>query len=106
MVMAKLDQRVNLRIDSDTYAAYEKVASFFNRTVPDIMREALQESVPTMQTLGTIIDRAKAGDAEAMQKLFTSMIEMHQGQLNMATEVAAAEMKTIEELRAQKSGQV
>jgi predicted DNA-binding protein len=105
MIMAKLNNRVNLRLDTETYEAYEKVASFFNRTVPDLMREALQMAVPTMEALGTMIDRAKAGDTEAMQRLFSSMIEMHQGQLNMVSEMVAADLKTIDALRAEKGGQ-
>ncbi len=103
--MVKLDHRVNLRIDADTYEAFEKVATFFNRTVPDVMREGLQTAVPTMEALGAIIDRAKAGDTDAMQRLFTSMVQMHQGQLNMVSEVIDSEMKSIEEARAEKSGQ-
>ena len=82
--MAALDKRVNLRIDGDTYEAYEKVGAFFNRTVADIMRESLQTAVPVMQMLGTVIDRAKAGDGEAVQELFDTFWKMQQGQLDMA----------------------
>src|SRR4051812_35986555 len=84
MLMAALDKRVNLRIDGDTYEAYEKVGAFFNRTVADIMRESLQTAVPVMQMLGTVIDRAKAGDGEAVQELFDTFWKMQQGQLDMA----------------------
>lgn len=92
MVMAALDKRVNLRIDSDTYEAYEKVGAFFNRTVPDIMRESLQMAVPVMQMLGAVIDRAKAGDAQAVQELFDTFFKMQQGQLDMAQLVTAASL--------------
>ncbi len=94
MVMAKLDQRVNLRLDTDTYEAYEKVATFFNRTVPDVMREGLQSATATMQALGAIIDRAKAGDGEAVQELFDAFFKMQRGQLDMAELVAKNEMAT------------
>lgn len=94
MLVAALNKRVNLRIDEDTYEAFEKVASFFNRSVADFMRESLQTAVPTMQALGAMIDRAKAGDAEAVQRLFNSMLKMHQGSLDMAREVVAAEVAT------------
>lgn len=92
MVMAKLDQRVNLRIDTDTYEAYEKVAGFFNRTVPDVMRESLQMATPVMHTLGAIIDRAKAGDGEAVQELFDAFFKMQRGQLDLVEMVTKSEM--------------
>lgn len=88
--MAKLDQRVNLRIDTDTYQSYEKVASFFNRSVADVMRETLQAGVQVMDMLGAVIDRAKAGDAEAVQELFDAFWEMQRGQLDFAKLQTAA----------------
>ena len=91
MLMARLDKRVNMRIDSETYDAYEKVASFFNRSVADFMREALHGGLPTIEGLGAMIDQAKAGDAEAVQRLFDSMLRMHQGMLDLAQERALAE---------------
>lgn len=96
MLMAKLDQRVNLRIDTETYEAYEKVASFFNYSVAEVMRESLQASVQVMHALGAIIDRAKAGDAESVQKLFDALWQMQRGQLDLArlqTETIGAEMQ-------------
>lgn len=91
MLVARLDRRVNLRMDSETYDAYEKVASFFNRSVADFMREALSGGLPTMHGLGAMIDQAKAGDAEAVQRLFDAMLRMHQGMLDVAKERALAE---------------
>lgn len=84
MLMAKLDQRVNIRLDSDTYEAYAKVADFFNRSVPDVMRESLQAGAEIMHMLGVIIDQAKAGDTEAVQKLFDAFWKMQRGQLELA----------------------
>lgn len=91
VAVSRLETRVNLRIDQDTYDAYEKVASFFNRSVPSLMRDALQQSTEIMQGLGAMIDQAKAGDAEAVQRLFTAMMQMSQGHLDMVRETAAAE---------------
>lgn len=91
MLVATLNKRVNLRIEEDTYDAYEKVASFFNRSVADLMREALDGGVPTMRALGAMIDRAKAGDKDAVQRLFDSMLMMHQGTLDLVRETVAAE---------------
>ena len=92
MLVTDLNKRLNLRMNQDTYDAYEKVASFFNRTAADLMREAMDASMPTMQALGAMIDRAKAGDKEAVQRLFDSMMAMHQGNLDLARETGAAEM--------------
>jgi hypothetical protein len=92
MLVGTLSKRVNLRIDEETFDAYNKVASFFNRSIADFMREALQGGIPTMQTLGAMIDRAKAGDAEAVQRLFDSLIAMHQGTMANAHERMAAEL--------------
>jgi hypothetical protein len=97
MVMAKLDQRVNLRIDTDTYEAYEKVASFFNLTIADMMRQSLQTAVPVMQMLGAIIDQAKAGDKDAIQRLFDKFWQMQRGQLDMAEEMTVATLTTLPE---------
>jgi hypothetical protein len=95
MLMAKLDQRVNLRLDTDTYEAYEKVAEFFNRSVADMMRETLQAGVEVMTMLGAIIDQAKAGDAEAVQQLFDAFWKMQRGQLDFAELATAAAGKEI-----------
>ena len=91
MEVAKLDKRVNLRIDTETYDAYEKVASFFNRSVADFMREALSASLEWMHGLGAMIDQAKAGDAEAVQRLFDAMIAVSQGKLDLVREIDLAE---------------
>lgn len=91
MLVARLDRRVNLRIDSETYEAYEKVAGFFNRTIADFMREALVGGLGTIHALGAMIDQAKAGDAEAVQRLMDGMLRMHQGYLDVAKERALAE---------------
>lgn len=100
MLVAALDKRVNLRIDEETYLAYEKVASFFNRTVPDFMREALKGGLPTMYNLGAMIDRAKAGDKEAVQQLFDSLLSMHEAALSNARITLAADMATASEAQA------
>ncbi len=88
--MASKAARVNIRMEQETYDAYEKVASFFNRSVADFMREALDQAVPTMHALGAMIDQARAGDVEAMQRLYDAIIAMHQGTLDMYREAAAA----------------
>lgn len=78
------DRRVNIRIDSDTYEAYEKVASAFNRTTADFMRESLQSAAPIMHTLGSIIDRAKVGDVEAIEEMNRAFWQMQRGALDLA----------------------
>jgi predicted DNA-binding protein len=92
MLVGTLSKRVNLRVDEETFEAYNKVASFFNRSIADFMREALQGGIPTMETLGAMIDRAKAGDGEAVQRLFDSMLVMHQGTMSNARERMVAEL--------------
>ncbi len=94
MLVGTLSKRVNMRVDEETFEAYNKVATFFNRSIADFMREALQGGIPTMQTLGAMIDRAKAGDADAVQRLFDSMLAMHQGTMANAQERMAAELAT------------
>jgi hypothetical protein len=104
MTMGTLNRRVNLRIDEDLYDAYEKVASFFNRSVADFMREALQGGVPTMHTLGVMIDRAKAGDKQAVQELFNSLLAMHEGTIINARATNSAEKATDAERQNQSAG--
>jgi uncharacterized protein (DUF1778 family) len=94
MLMAKLDQRVNIRIDTETYEAYEKVARFFNRSVADVMRETLQAGNQVMATLGAIIDQAYVGNPEAAQKLFDAFWRVQRGQLDLADLTTAASFAT------------
>jgi hypothetical protein len=94
MLVGTLSKRVNMRVDEETFEAYNKVATFFNRSIADFMREALQGGIPTMQTLGAMIDRAKSGDADAVQRLFDSMLAMHQGTMANAQERMASELAT------------
>jgi hypothetical protein len=68
-------RRVNLRIDEDTYLAFEKVAEFFKRSVTSMIRETCDLAVPTMVDLGKMIDQAKAGDPEAAHAVFQTMLE-------------------------------
>jgi hypothetical protein len=76
--------RVNIRMDQDTHDAYTKVATFFNRSTADMMRESLESGLPVMQALGAIIDQANAGNKEAAEQLFDAFWKMTRGQLEMA----------------------
>jgi hypothetical protein len=91
-------------MDEDLYNAYEKVANFFNRSVADFMREALQGGLPTIHTLGAMIDRAKAGDKEAVQELYDSLIDMHEGTIQNARVTHAAEKATDAEANLESAG--
>jgi hypothetical protein len=73
--MPRPTRRVNLRIDEDTYLAFEKVAEFFKRSVTSMIRETCDLAVPTMVDLGKMIDQAKAGDPEAAHVVFQTMLE-------------------------------
>jgi hypothetical protein len=99
-----LSKRVNMRVEADTYDAYEKVATFFNRSVADLMREALDGGVPTMDALGAMIDRAKAGDKAAVDDLFNKLLNMHEGTIGLAREVNAANQATDAERQNQSAG--
>jgi hypothetical protein len=74
-IMPGPTRRVNLRIDEDTYLAFEKVAEFFKRSVTSMIRETCDIAVPTLVDLGKMIDQAKAGDAEAAHAVFQTMLE-------------------------------
>jgi hypothetical protein len=78
---ARTTRRVNLRIDEDTYLAFEKVAKFFNRSVASMVRETCEMAVPTMRDLGEMIDQAKAGNPEAAQRVFHTMLEGYTRQI-------------------------
>ena len=79
-----LTERVNLRLDADTFAAYEKVATFINISVTELVRQAVMGGVPTMDALGEMIDRAKAGDADAAREVFAKLMDMHASQIALA----------------------
>jgi hypothetical protein len=78
---ARTTRRVNLRIDEDAYLAFEKVAEFFNRSVASLVRETCELSVPTLCQLGNMIDQAKAGDKDAAQRVFQTMLEGYTQQI-------------------------
>jgi predicted DNA-binding protein len=99
-----LSKRVNMRVAADTYDAYDKVATFFNRSVADLMREALDTGAPTMEALGVMIDRAKAGDKQAVDELFDKLVNMQQGTLDLAREVNASQQLTDAEQHNQSAG--
>jgi hypothetical protein len=82
--MSTKDARANIRMDQETYDAYAKVATFFNRSTADMMRESLYSGVQVMQALGAIIDQANAGNKEAAEQLFETFWKMTRGQLEMA----------------------
>jgi predicted DNA-binding protein len=82
--MVTKDARVNIRMDQETYDAYEKVAKFFNRSTAYMMRESLQSGLQVMHALGAIIDQANAGNREAAEQLFDAFWKMARGQLEMA----------------------
>lgn len=79
-----MTERVNLRLDADTFASYEKVATFFNVSVTELVRQAVTSGVPTMDALGEMIDRAKAGDADAAREVFAKLMDMHASQIALA----------------------
>jgi hypothetical protein len=78
---ARITRRVNLRIDQDTYRAFEKVAEFFNRSVASLVRESCELSAPTLRDLGNMIDQAKAGDQDAAQRVFQTMLDGYTRQI-------------------------
>ncbi len=82
--MPSKEARVNIRMEQETYDAYAKVAAFFNRSTPDMMRESLQSGLQVMHALGAIIDQANAGNKEAAEQLFDTFWKMTRGQLEMA----------------------
>jgi hypothetical protein len=85
-VEGRTTRRVNLRIDEDTYLAFEKVAEFFNRSVASLVRETCEVSVPTLRHLGNMIDQAKAGDKDAAQQVFQTMLDSYTRQLAEVSE--------------------
>jgi hypothetical protein len=83
--------RVNLRIEEETYLAFEKVAEFFGISVAALVRQTCQSAVPLYRELGGAIDQAKAGDAAAAQRVFQTMLTGLDTQLTTARrEVDAA----------------
>jgi predicted DNA-binding protein len=92
--------RVNIRMNQETHDAYTKVATFFNRSTADIMREALESGLPGMQALGAAIDQANAGNAEAAEELFGAFWKQARGQLDLGeltTNAAIAASKVPQE---------
>ncbi len=79
-------RRVNLRIDEDAYLAFEKVAEFFSRSVASMVRETCDLAVPTMRDLGNMIEQAKAGNKDAAQQVFQTILDGYTRQIAEANE--------------------
>jgi hypothetical protein len=91
-------RRVNLRLEDDVFLAYEKVARFLNLTPTDLVRDAVMQGVSAMETLGEMIDRAKAGDKEAASNLFSAFLDIQQGKVNLGRSLFAPEASTTAEV--------
>jgi hypothetical protein len=74
-------RRVNLRIDEETYLAFEQVADALNQSVAGLIRESCVAAVPTMRNFSKMIDQAKAGDAQAAQAVFQLMLTGYSRQI-------------------------
>jgi activator of 2-hydroxyglutaryl-CoA dehydratase len=74
-------RRVNLRIDEETYLAFEKVAVELNQSVAGLIRESCVSAMPTMRNFSKMIDQAKAGDAQAAQQVFQMMLTGYSRQI-------------------------
>ncbi len=84
-------ERVNLRIDVDTHAAYVKVAKFFRISVPELIRQQLLEALPQMEAVGGMIDAAEAGDEESKHRLFMAIMNRNQAERELVEGLAARE---------------
>ncbi len=91
--MARMEARVNLRLTQEVYDTYAKVGKAFNSTPTEMIREMVNDGLEIMQTVGTIIDAAQAGDKEAVAKLFALFMQANEGRLDLARAVIDQEMK-------------
>ena len=83
------DKRANLRVSSETWEAYEEVAGLLGISVSALMRQALEQGVPTMQALGEMLRRAKSGDKAGVQALYARFIASGAAQLEMYRELGS-----------------
>lgn len=81
------DKRVNLRVSAETYEAYEHVADALSISVSALVRQTLEQGVPTMEALGEMIRRAKTGDKVGVQALYARFIASGAAQLDMYREL-------------------
>lgn len=91
--MSRMEARVNLRLTQDVYDVYAKVGERFNTSVTEMIREMVNDGVEIMQTIGTIIDAAEAGDKEATVKLMNLFMSSNERRLELVKAVMAQEMK-------------
>jgi predicted DNA-binding protein len=95
--MARLEARINLRLDQEIFQTYAKVAEAFGTTVTEMVREIVNHGAEEMQILGTIIDAAKAGDQAAAATLYGMLMDLGQGRLDLARATGGVALGGVQE---------
>lgn len=79
---AKLEERVNLRLSTEVYKPYARLAELMGVTVTEVMRDCLSENLEVVETLVAMAEKAQAGDKEGSYTLVGSMIRMYRSYLD------------------------
>jgi hypothetical protein len=86
-MMARKDERVNLRLSSDVYEPYARLSELVGISVTQMMREFLTENLETVQALIVMAERANAGDKEGTKTAYRSLLNLFRTQIDHEVEV-------------------
>jgi hypothetical protein len=78
-----LSARVNMRLDPDTYAAYEMFAEVTGTTPTNVMRQALDSMADTLVTMAEAFRQMKGGEPVKGLELYTMLLDSLSPQLQV-----------------------
>ncbi len=87
--MARMEARVNLRLATETYTPYVKLAKLLTDTgIPmsatQLLRMLVEAQVEQTELLVTFGEAAVRGDRAAARKMWDAVMEWNQAELNVA----------------------
>lgn len=82
IAVTKFEERVNLRLTSEVFKPYARLAELMGVTVTEVMRDALTENIEVVEMLIAMAERAQAGDKQGVTTLTRSMFRYYRSYLD------------------------
>ncbi len=97
-VMPRMEERINLRLSSEVYKPYVRLAQAFTgmgypMTATQLVRMLVEAQVEQTEMLCTYAEAALRGDVEARDAVFDAVMAWNENQINTARTVENAERR-------------
>ncbi len=97
-VMPRMEERINLRLSSEVYKPYLRLAQAFTgmghpMTATRLVRMLVEAQVEQMEMLCTYAEAALRGDVEARDNVFETVMAWTENQINTARTMEHAERR-------------